>query len=161
MEFIFPNKLGYSYATGHIFALFAHHKMAAPMVTLIIYFYYYCFLGHISIILVDVVPYIWSTAANGLSIPYRGYIKADVTMFDNSLNMWVSWLYKTQLYRNGRKRDVPGVTCANIAQNVKNIMQTGHGNQNCYTWAPLLALYQHAYDTAQGRYDQQSESMWS
>ena len=34
--------------------------------------------------MVDVASHIWVTAANGLSIPYQGYLEADVTTFDHT-----------------------------------------------------------------------------
>ena len=93
--------------------------------------------------LVDVAPYIRISAANGLSIPYRGYFEADVTMFDSTFKNMGFLVVEDPADMEGRKQHVPGVIGANILRYVKDIMPGEHGTKSSsYSWTPLLALCQ-------------------
>ena len=93
--------------------------------------------------LVDVAPYIRISAANGLSIPYRGYFETDVTMFDSTFKNMGFLVVEDPADMEGRKQHVPGVIGANILRYVKDIMPGEHDNKSSSSsWTPLLALCQ-------------------
>ena len=79
--------------------------------------------------LVDVAPYIRISAANDLSIPYRGYFETDVTMSDNTFKHMGFLVIEDPADMEGRKQHVPGVTGANILR-YDNMQITQHTCNN-------------------------------
>ena len=95
--------------------------------------------------LLDVSSYIKITAANGLSVPYLGYLELNVTVLGHTFNRMGFLVVKdpTDQAFLEKKRAVPGVIGSNIFRSMKGVFScpdpTSH---EAAEWTSVLALYE-------------------
>ena len=102
--------------------------------------------------LVDVGQFISISAANGLDIPYVGYVELDISALGHTYSKLGFLIVKDPQGQmmSTRKQTVPGVIGSNIFRDISHHLEATRGKQFLQTlkheelgeWGSILALYQ-------------------
>ena len=103
--------------------------------------------------MVDISSYLDLSAANGLAIPFVGYVELNLTVLGNSFPAMGFLIVKDPIGTplEDRKKKVPGVIGSNIFRHMSEALKKKYGREYLKTlasrdrsgeWAPVLALYE-------------------